>query len=53
MDEERLPHSLFYPVYLCDIFESHYQVLLKLGYGSCSTVWLSCDIMFVFPTYLS
>jgi serine/threonine-protein kinase SRPK3 len=47
--EERLPHykpSLFYPVHLRDIFESRYQVLSKLGYGSCS-VWLSRDIMFV------
>jgi len=50
VDEEHLRHyklSRFYPVYLGDIFESRYQVLSKLGYGSCSTVWLSRDIMFV------
>jgi len=50
VDEERLPHykpSHFYPVYLRDIFESRYQVLSKLGYGSCSTVWLSHDMMSV------
>lgn len=50
VDEERIPHyrpSFFYPVYLRDIFESRYQVLSKLGYGSRSTVWLSRDIMFV------
>ena len=50
VDEEHLRHyklSRFYPVYLGDIYESRYQVLSKLGYGSCSTVWLSRDIMFV------
>ncbi len=57
VDEERLPHykhSRFYPVYLRDIFESRYQVLSKLGYGSCSTVWLSHDMMFVtFRSHIS
>ena len=50
VDEEHLAHykpSRFYPVHLGNIFESRYQVLSKLGYGSCSTVWLSHDIMFV------
>ena len=50
LDEECLLHyktSHFYPVYLRNIFDSRYQVLSKLGYGSCSTVWLSRDIMFV------
>ena len=53
VDEERLKHyklSRFYPVYLGDIFESRYQVLSKLGYGSCSTVWLSRDINFSVPS---
>jgi len=57
VDEECLPHykfSRFYPVYLRDILESRYQVLSKLGYGSCSTVWLSRDMMFVtFPSHIS
>jgi serine/threonine-protein kinase SRPK3 len=50
VDEELLKHykpSRFYPVHLGNVFESRYQVLSKLGYGSCSTVWLSRDIMFV------
>jgi hypothetical protein len=50
VDEEHLLHykpNRFYPVSLGNIFESRYQVLSKLGYGSCSTVWLSRDIMFV------
>lgn len=59
VDEECLAHynpSRFYPVYVGDTFESRYQVLTKLGYGSCSTVWLCRDITFVisFPlTHIS
>jgi len=57
VDEELLAHykpSQFYPVNLCDVYESRYQVLSKLGYGSCSTVWLSRDITFViFPSQIS
>jgi len=57
VDEECLAHySRFYPVYIGDTFESRYQVLTKLGYGSCSTVWLCRDITFVisFPlTHIS
>ena len=50
VDEERLGHYLparFYPVSLGSIFDSRYQVLSKLTYGSLSTFWLSRDIMFV------
>lgn len=47
VDEELLAHykpSRFYPVRIQDTLGSRYKVLSKLGYGSCSTVWLSRDI---------
>ena len=50
VDEECLAHynpSSFYPVFLYNIFDSRYQVLSKLTFGSLSTIWLSRDIMFV------
>ncbi|RFU34991.1 hypothetical protein B7463_g1352, partial [Scytalidium lignicola] len=34
----------FYPVQICEIFRSRYQVLGKLGYGSVSTAWLCRDL---------
>ncbi|GKT52434.1 start control protein cdc10 [Colletotrichum spaethianum] len=34
----------WYPVEIGQIFESRYQVLLKLGFGSASTVWLCRDL---------
>ncbi|EGX95415.1 srpk, putative [Cordyceps militaris CM01] len=34
----------FHPVYIGDIFNSHYIVCNKLGYGVYSTVWLVRDI---------
>ncbi|TFY83146.1 hypothetical protein EWM64_g861 [Hericium alpestre] len=34
----------FYPVKLRDVFQSRYEVLSKLGYGSCSTAWLCRDL---------
>lgn len=34
----------FYPVKLGDVFESRYQVVAKLGYGTASTVWLCRDL---------
>jgi len=52
VDEEQLIHykpGRFYPVNIGDIFESRYQVLSKLGYGSCCTAWLSRDITFAIP----
>ncbi|OAA52145.1 Protein kinase-like domain protein [Cordyceps fumosorosea ARSEF 2679] len=33
----------FHPVYVDDIFEDHYIVLNKIGYGAYSTVWLVRD----------
>lgn len=37
----------FCPVKIGDVFESKYQVLGKLGYGSVSTVWLCRDLQSV------
>ncbi|KAK6211166.1 hypothetical protein QIS74_10430 [Colletotrichum tabaci] len=34
----------WYPVEIGQVFESRYQVLLKLGFGSASTVWLCRDL---------
>ncbi|RAL06582.1 kinase-like protein [Aspergillus homomorphus CBS 101889] len=47
VEEEELPDyqaHRFYPVRIGDIFESRYQVVAKLGYGSSSTTWLSRDL---------
>ena len=33
----------FYPVNPGDIFHNRYEMTAKLGYGSCSTVWLARD----------
>ncbi|TDZ49723.1 Serine/threonine-protein kinase SRPK [Colletotrichum trifolii] len=34
----------WYPVAIGEVFESRYQVLLKLGFGSASTSWLCRDL---------
>jgi len=39
--------GLFYPVHIGEVFESRYQVLGKLGYGSRSTAWLCRDLRWV------
>ena len=39
--------GLFYPVRIGEVFQSRYQVLGKLGYGSRSTVWLCRDLTWV------
>ncbi|KAL2069702.1 hypothetical protein VTL71DRAFT_14381 [Oculimacula yallundae] len=47
-EEERLPNyhaNLFYPVNLGDIYNSRYQILAKLGFGTTSTVWLCRDLV--------
>ena len=36
--------DLFYPVHIGEVFQSRYQVLGKLGYGSRSTAWLCRDL---------
>ena len=35
----------FYPVRIGEVFQSRYQVIGKLGYGSYSTVWLCRDLV--------
>ena len=37
----------FYPVRIGQVFESRYQVVSKVGFGSSSTVWLGRDLVFV------
>ena len=47
MEEETFPwynSDKWFPVRVGEIFESRYQVLLKLGYGSVSTAWLCRDL---------
>ena len=34
----------WYPTEIGQVFESRYQVLLKLGFGSVSTAWLCRDL---------
>ncbi|KIX91893.1 uncharacterized protein Z520_12398 [Fonsecaea multimorphosa CBS 102226] len=46
-EEERLvgyKAENFYPVRLGEVFESRYQVVAKLGFGTASTVWLCRDL---------
>jgi hypothetical protein len=35
------------PVHIGDIFTERYRVVLNLGYGSYSTVWLATDAQYV------
>ncbi|OAP54361.1 non-specific serine/threonine protein kinase [Fonsecaea erecta] len=47
IEEERIPNykaARFYPVQLGDVFDSRYQVVTKLGFGTASTVWLCRDL---------
>lgn len=44
--------ELWYPLRIGEVFKSRYQVLLKLGFGSVSTVWLSRDLQCVQSTPL-
>jgi len=39
--------STFYPVRIGQLFQSRYQALSKLGYGSSATVWLCRDLVYV------
>lgn len=48
IDEESMPNYLlqrYYPVSLGEIFNKRYEVLVKLGYGRSSTVWLAQDLL--------
>ena len=47
IEEETLPGykaEHFYPVRIGEVFKSTYEVLAKLGFGMCSTVWLCRDL---------
>lgn len=47
VEEEELPNyhpDRFYPVRLGDVLHERYQILVKLGFGSCSTIWLARDL---------
>ncbi|KAL2810492.1 kinase-like protein [Aspergillus granulosus] len=47
IEEETLPGYLaerYYPVHIGEVFNSRYQILTKLGFGSASTVWLCRDL---------
>lgn len=41
----------FYHVRIGEVFQSKYQVLGKLGFGSVSTAWLCRDLMYVRLSY--
>ncbi|KAG6007508.1 hypothetical protein E4U21_005977 [Claviceps maximensis] len=48
IEEETVPNykaEHFYPVRLGQIFESKYQVVAKLGFGTASTVWLCRELL--------
>lgn len=54
IEEERIPDykaERFYPVRLGDVFESRYQVVAKLGFGTTSTVWLCRDLRYVLKMF--
>ncbi|KAI1820822.1 kinase-like domain-containing protein [Xylaria intraflava] len=42
MQEYKPEH--FYPVRLGEVFNDRFQTVTKLGYGSCSTIWLARDL---------
>ncbi|KAK3900751.1 kinase-like domain-containing protein [Staphylotrichum tortipilum] len=47
VEEETVPDykgERFYPVQLGQVFQSRYQVVAKLGYGTASTIWLCRDL---------
>jgi serine/threonine-protein kinase SRPK3 len=51
IEEEDLPAycaEKFYPVRLGEVFNSRYQVVAKLGFGTSSTIWLCRDLEHVF-----
>lgn len=46
-EEEGLPDYFkerYYPVHIGEVFNSQYQVVSKLGFGSSSTAWLCRDL---------
>lgn len=50
IEEEGVPDyraEQFYPVCLGEVFNSRYQVVAKLGFGTASTIWLCRDLEYV------
>jgi hypothetical protein len=50
IEEESVPGykaESFYPVTLGEVFNSRYQVLAKLGFGTASTAWLCRDLAYM------
>ncbi|KZT18422.1 hypothetical protein NEOLEDRAFT_1184314 [Neolentinus lepideus HHB14362 ss-1] len=48
VEEDYNPHH-FYPVRLGEVFQDSYEVIAELVYGSNSTVWLACDLLWYVP----
>lgn len=47
VEEENVPSynpEDFYPAYVGEVFNSRYQIVVKLGFGVNSTVWLCRDL---------
>ncbi|KAL5342292.1 protein kinase [Aspergillus crustosus] len=47
IEEEHTPYydpARFYPARVGDVLNNRYQLATKLGYGSCSTIWLARDL---------
>lgn len=47
VEEETVPDSrlsFYYPVRMGETLDDRFQVVAKLGYGSCSTIWLARDL---------
>ncbi len=47
IEEETIPgynRQFFYPVNPGDIFHDRYKTIAKVGWGTCSTVWLARDL---------
>ena len=47
IDEEEIPNykpEYYYPVRQGEVFNDRYQALVKLGFGTSSTIWLARDL---------
>jgi hypothetical protein len=54
VEEESIPNykaQRYYPVRIGEVFNTRYQVIGKLGYGSSSTVWLCRDLRYGDPSF--
>ena len=50
VEEETLPTyapDKYYPIHIGELLDARYQVLVNLGYGVTSTVWLCRDLVYV------